>query len=277
MPTLSGRFARVACWLVCLLFAGTGPCGSATTENPFPDIASAYLVKRDGAVLWQQSAEQRLPPASLTKLMTALLILERGELTRIVSVHPLAAAATGSQVGLRADEQLSVSDLLAATLIASANDACRALAIDYSGDEAGFVAQMNRRVVELGLKNTQFVNACGHDAPGQYASASDLATIAEAALRHRVFSEMVSTRSLRISVRNPARQIELNTSNALLGRYPGASGVKTGFTAKAGKCLLARAERDGQEVLLVLLNAPDRWWSAHDVLERAFAIGADAQ
>lgn len=135
---------------------------------------------------------------------------------------------------------------------------------------------MNRRAIDLGLADTHFTNACGHDAPGHYSSVRDLAVLAEQALGHAEIARLVARRELTIAVDQPPRQILLNTSNALLGRYPGAIGVKSGFTPGAGKCLVALAERDGQRVLLVLLDAPDRWWSASDVFDRAFAEPVDA-
>ena len=263
--------------LSCLLLTATGHAAAAAPGNPFADIAGSYLVKQDGATLWAQSADRHMPPASLTKLMTALLVLENGALDRIVVVSLAAAAETGARIGLRAGERLSADDLLAAMLIASANDACHALASDLAGNEADFVERMNARAGTLGLRNTRFANACGHDANGQYSSAEDLATIAEEALGHARFVELVATKSAQIRTSGGARQFQLKTSNALLGRYPGVLGIKTGYTPAAGKCLVALAERNGRRVLLVLLNAPDRWWSASDVFDRAFAASTDAQ
>jgi serine-type D-Ala-D-Ala carboxypeptidase (penicillin-binding protein 5/6) len=261
--------------MLCLLLAGAVHASPALPENPFPHIAGSYLVKHDGVLLWAESADRRMPPASLAKLMTALLVLENGNLERSVVVSRAAAAETGSRIGLRAGERLVADDLLAAMLIASANDACHALASDLAGSEGEFVTRMNARAEALGLRNTKFANACGHDAAGQYSTAADLAVIAEQDLAYPRFVELVAMQSARI-VADGGRRFELKTSNALLGRYPGVSGVKTGFTPAAGKCLVALAERNGRRVLLVLLDAPDRWWSASDVLDRAFSA-ADAR
>ncbi len=262
--------------LLCLLLTSVAPAAKSVPENPFPTIASSYLVIQDGKTLWAQSPDLRLPPASLTKLMTALLVMEAGALDRIVVVDRAAAAETGTRIGLRVGDRLSADALLSAMLISSANDACHALASDLAGSELEFVKRMNARVLELGLVNTKFANACGHDAQGQYASAEDLAVIAELDLGFARFVELVAMPSAEIMGADGGRRFTLKASNALLGRYAGISGVKTGFTPAAGKCLVALAERKGRRVLLVLLNAPDRWWSASDVFDRAFADLSDA-
>ena len=134
-------------------------------------------MKRDGRVLWARHPQAHHAPASLAKMMTALLVLEHGHLEEVVSVSRAASRETGSRIRLRAGEQLRVQDLLAATIVASANDACRALA-DYLGP-IDFVARMNERAAELRLDDTHFVDPCGHDRAGQYSTAEDLARLAE--------------------------------------------------------------------------------------------------
>lgn len=239
--------------------------------SPVPVEASAYLVKTDGAVLWEKAADARLPPASLTKIMTALLVLEDYDPRAVVTVRPGAVAETGSRIALRKGERMTQENLLAATLIQSANDACHALAEHAAGSEARFVERMNRRAREWGLRDTHFVNACGHDSAGHYSSARDLAALAERALRQPVFTRLMAMVSLNIATVDGRRRFSLENHNALIGRYPGASGVKTGYTPRAGKCLVALANRDGKNALLVLLNAPNRWWDAVDMLDRALS------
>ena len=146
--------------LACLLLlVSAGPAAAA--ENPFPSVASAYLVKIQGRTVWAGGASRRLPPASLTKIMTALLVLETGRPDDVVTVSRAAARETGTRLGLRVGERLTVTDLLTATLVRSANDACRALADWREGSEARFVRLMNRRASALGLRDTHFANACG--------------------------------------------------------------------------------------------------------------------
>jgi D-alanyl-D-alanine carboxypeptidase (penicillin-binding protein 5/6) len=267
------RAVRLAAALLAAVSFGLVP-GTHAADDAFPRIGAAYLVAAHGQVLWARNAERRVAPASLTKIMTALLVLERERPDDVAAVGHAAAAETGSRLGLAAGELLRVSDLLAAALIASANDACHALADWHSGSERAFVEQMNRRAARLGLRATRFANACGHDASGHYSSARDLAALTEAALRHPAFAALVARASHTVHTVDGRRRFTLTNSNALIGRFPGAIGVKSGYTRKAGKCVIALAERDGVRVLLVLLDAPNRWWDAHGVLERAFATVA---
>lgn len=265
------RGAQPCAWLAALLVALAGAGRAAAPEAPFPGGAAAYWLEKDGSPLWTHDADRALPPASLTKLMTALLFVEsRTPLSTSVPVSAEAAHETGSRLGLRAGEEMSAGDLLAATLVASANDACVALADRVAGSEAQFVAAMNRRARELGLAHTHFANACGHDAPEHLSSARDLAALAKAAMREAPIASLVRVVSRRVATRG-GRHWKLENKNEIIGRYPGAVGVKSGFTPAAGKCLVAQAERNGATVLLVVLNAPNRWWDSVALLDRAFA------
>jgi serine-type D-Ala-D-Ala carboxypeptidase (penicillin-binding protein 5/6) len=184
-------------------------------------------------------------------MMTALLFVEsRLPFDGVATISPNAARATGTRLKLRAGEQMRAADLLAATLLVSANDACLALAEHTAGSKDQFNAAMNRRAKELGLTNSNFTNPCGHDEPKHRSSARDLAEISAKTIGGRTF--------------------KLENSNELLGRYTGALGVKTGYTPGAGNCLIAMAERNGLTVSLVVLNAPNRWWESVAVLDRAF-------
>lgn len=270
------------------------------TPDPFPQVARAYWVQADivsphtdlatettkistpsSNVLWARQPDLRLPPASLTKLMTALLVVESSTAKDVVTVDAATKRETGTRLGLRPGEQYSVEDLLAATLIHSANDACHALSAHIAGSESHFVARMNRRARELGLKNTRFTNACGHDAQGHYSSARDLAALAQRVLHYPRLLSLIDRTEMSITamtatptmptMRNTRRSFLLKTTNALLGRYDGVLGMKTGYTPKAGKCLIAYAIRGQRQVLLVMLNAPNRWWDAVDILDLAFS------
>jgi D-alanyl-D-alanine carboxypeptidase (penicillin-binding protein 5/6) len=238
-------------------------------DDPYPWIASAYVVKRDGVLLWAGQPDARLAPASLAKLMTALLALERGRLEEPVTVGRGVLQATGTRIGLKPGERLSAGDLLTATVVRSANDACRALA-DHIGGKL-FVQAMNQRAAALGLANTRFADPCGHDRDGQYSSAADLVRLAEEVMRHDEYLRLARLERATIRTLDGGRSFALRSTNALLGRYPGAIGLKTGHTEGAGNCLVALAERDGVRVLAVLLNAPNRWWNAAGLLDRAFS------
>ena len=249
---------------VACLAAGT----ARAVDDPYPWIAAAYVVKRDGVLLWAGQPDAKLAPASLAKMMTALIALERGRLKEPVTVGRGVLQATGTRIGLKPGERLSAADLLTATVVRSANDACRALADHIDGK--AFIQGMNDRATALGLVNTRFADPCGHDREGQYTSAADLALLAEQVMRHGEYLRLA--RLERATLRTlDGRSFTLRNTNALLGRYPGAIGLKTGHTEGAGNCLVALAERDGVRVLAVLLNAPNRWWNAVGLLDRAFA------
>lgn len=245
-------------------------CLAHAVEDRFPRVAEAYLVKRDDTLLWAGGADARLPPASLAKMMTALLALERGRLDEIVTVRRSALQATGTRIGLRPGEKLRARHLLAATVVRSANDACRALADHVGETTAGFVAIMNRRAASMGMANTHFADPCGHDRDGQYSTAADLLRLAEQVMRHEEYLRLARIASMTISTADGGRTFQIHNTNALIGRYSGAIGLKTGYTERAGNCLVALAEREGVRVLVVMLNAPNRWWNAAGLLDRAF-------
>lgn len=256
-----------------LLLTGLWCCsllaGAAPQPDPFPQVARSYLVEVDGEVLWEKQTAQRLPPASLTKLMTVLLVLEQNQLQTTVNIGKAATRETGSRLHLKKNERFLVQDLLAATLMQSANDACHALADHVLGSEAAFVKLMNRRAQELGLSDTHFQNACGHDAPRHLSTATDLARLAHELLKHpEVITITSQTKSSITSTEGNSYKV--SNKNALIGRYPGALGLKTGYTPSAGKCLIAYAKRKDKEVLLVMLHGQDRWWDAVDILDLAF-------
>lgn len=268
------RAGRRLLLIVACSLAGL-PSAPAATTDPFSGLADAYLVQVGDRDLWAGRADERLPPASLTKIMTALLVLEDYRPAQIVTVSQDAAAATGS-LKLRAGDRLSVEALLAATLIASANNACTALAEYGAGSVAAFVAKMNQRALALGLADTHFANPCGFDAADHYSSARDLARLARAALAHAEFVALVARVETTIATADGKRSFHIRNRNALIGTYAPAIGVKTGHTAKAGNCLIALAQKGDARVLLVMLNARRRWWDAIGIIENAFDESARA-
>jgi D-alanyl-D-alanine carboxypeptidase (penicillin-binding protein 5/6) len=256
-------------WLPALLLL-LGQAGEAiAVEDRYPSLADAYLVEVGEQPLWAGGTEKQLPPASLTKLMTALLVLEdyRPEEWAVVSAH--AAGADGSRLGLRAGTRIRVDQLLAATLVRSANDACLTLAEHYGRNEAAFVERMNRRAQELGLRDTHFQNPCGFDAPGHYSSVRDMVSLARHDMRFPVFAGTVMNKELVITD-GAGKRYPIRNTNALVGTYPGAIGVKSGYTSQAGRCVVALVERKGVQVWLVMFNARNRWWDAVGVVENAF-------
>jgi D-alanyl-D-alanine carboxypeptidase (penicillin-binding protein 5/6) len=250
--------------------------GALAQPDPFPKVASAYVVQANGRLLWERQAQRRLPPASLTKLMTVLLVLDDYQPRAEVQISHLAAKESGTRLGVRQGQRFHVEDLLAAALLNSDNDACHALADHVAGSQERFVHKMNQRAQQLGMRNTHFANACGHDAVNHYSTAHDLALLAHALLKKPLVVELAARPSAQFSSLDGKDRYQVENKNALIGRYPGALGLKTGYTPRAGKCLIAYARRDGDEVLLVLLNAGDRWWDAVDILDMAFVQAKQA-
>ncbi|MEI8014112.1 MAG: D-alanyl-D-alanine carboxypeptidase family protein [Nitrospira sp.] len=226
--------------------------------KPSIKASALYMVElKSGRVLLEKDPARRLPPASLTKIMTALIALESAPLQEVVKIDRRALSHPSS-LKFQAGEEFLLRDLLTAMLVSSANDACEAVAWHVGGDAGKFVTIMNERARTLGLKNTHFANACGFDAPGHYSTAADLAKLTEQALQQPVFSMMVRTIVRDIASVNGKRQVSLHSTNELL-LDPDVNGVKTGYTSKAGRCLIASMFKDGHRLLLVGLNVKDRW------------------
>lgn len=260
------RVARLTLGLWLLAFAAP----AVSQPDPFPQVADSYLVEIDGAAVWARHTDKHLPPASLTKLMTALLVLEHDQPDETVSVTADATRETGSRLGLKAGERFRLHDLLAAALLPSANDACQALADHLAGNETRFVARMNQRAQQLDMHDTHFTNACGHDEAKHHSTAHDLALLAHELLRHAELLALTAQQEQQIATLDGARRYTLRNKNALIGRYDGALGLKTGYTPNAGKCLVAYAKRGEHTVLLIMLHGQDRWWDAADILDLAF-------
>jgi D-alanyl-D-alanine carboxypeptidase (penicillin-binding protein 5/6) len=218
--------------------------------------ARAYLVENPvtGEVLVQHGAWARAPIASLTKLMTVLVTLDRARWNDVVRVRSDAAQVGESTVNLRAGERLTIGDLVKAALIQSANDAADALAEYVShGDQKAFVALMNDKARQLGLNGTHFVRPDGLDAPGHYSTAHDVTTLAQVAMRDPRIRSVVRQRTATI-----AGHRHLHTWNDLLGVFRGLYGVKTGHTAAAGWCEVAAVRRNGVTLYTTVLGSPDR-------------------
>ena len=239
--------------------------------KPSIKAAALYLVElKSGRVLLEKDAARRLPPASLTKIMTALVALESAPLQQVVKIDSRALVHPSS-LKFQAGEEFLLRDLLTAMLVSSANDACEAIAWHVGGNADRFVATMNERARALGLKNTHFANACGFDAPGHYSTAADLAKLTEQALQEPVFSMMVRTIVRDIASVDGKRQMSLHSTNELL-LDPDVNGVKTGYTSNAGRCLIASMFKDGHRLLLVGLNVMDEWEQATRLLRYGQAV-----
>jgi D-alanyl-D-alanine carboxypeptidase (penicillin-binding protein 5/6) len=230
--------------------------------------AHSILLKElnSGRVLYEHESAKRLSPASLTKIMSALVILERGRLEDLVTVSPTAARAHKIHLRLKPGQVFRLEDLLKGMLIMSANDACLAAVEHVGGDEPQFVALMNAKANALGLSDTHFSNACGFDHPNHYSTAEDLARLSIIALEQPTFRQLVREERAIIMPINGTHAHVLHNTNRLLGRIPGVEGVKTGFTSKAGRCLIAKVSQNGSDLLLVILNSNRRWNTAMSLI-----------
>ena len=242
----------------------------ATDQSPPWRTAPAHgiLLKElnSGRVLYEHDAGKRMSPASLTKIMSALVILEKGQLDDLVTISPNAARAHKTHLRVKAGQVFRLEDLLKAMLIMSANDACLAAVEHVGGDEAQFVTLMNAKAAALGLADTHFSNGCGFDNPDHYSTAEDLATLSVMALDQPIFRQLVREERAIITPVNGQHAYVLHTTNRLLGRIPGVEGIKTGFTSKAGRCLIAKVSQNGSDLLLVILNSKRRWNTATNLI-----------
>ena len=226
---------------------------------------SAILIEADtGEVIFEKNSHERLPMASTTKIMTALVALENGDCDKKISVSPKACGIEGSSIYLTAGEKLTLEDLLYALMLESANDAAAAIAYEISGGIDEFAALMNKKAVELGLSDTHFTNPHGLDNEAHYTTASDLAKLTAHAMKNDRFRKIVSTYKYQIPMNGDGVRVLLNHNKLLIG-------VKTGFTKRSGRCLVSAAERDGVSVIAVTLNAPDDWNDHLSMLGLGFA------
>ncbi len=254
-------------------YADTANSGVPPVEITAP---SAILIERiSGEVLFEKNADEVMPPASVTKIMTLLLAVEAIEegklsLEDMVGVSENANSMGGKQIWLEVGEEMSVNDLIKATAISSANDAAVALGDAVAGSESTFIALMNERAKELGMENTTFLNASGLDAPGHMSTSRDIAIMSKELLSHPMIIDY--TTIWMDSLRN-GKTLLVNT-NKLVRFYEGTTGLKTGTTNSAGYCLSASAERGGLSLIAVVMgdkNSEERFTSARTLLDYGFA------
>jgi D-alanyl-D-alanine carboxypeptidase (penicillin-binding protein 5/6) len=229
-----------------------GSSATLTAQAPGITAPAGYLMTADGKVLWARLPDQRRAMASLTKVMTALVVLDETVPSRVVTVTAAATAVGESVAGIQAGDRLTVQQLLEAMLVKSGNEAATALAIDVGGSVGGFAKLMNEKAAALGLKDTHFANPHGLDQSGHYTSARDLAALGAHAMRDPRFRAIVAKR--RITLTGKAGRRTLDATDVLLGKLEGAEGIKTGFTRKAGYSFLGAVKRGGIELISVILG-----------------------
>lgn len=225
-----------------------------TSVSPYIDATAALVMEAgSGRVLYSKNPTVRKSIASTTKIMTAIIALEKGDPEDVVTISCKAAGTWGSSLNLGAGQKYTLLELLYGMLMNSGNDAAVAIAEHIGGSVEAFADMMNSKARELGAANTVYVTPHGLDAPGQYSTAYDLAIITRYALKNPIFARIVATNRSSI----PGRQ--LYNTNELLELYPGADGVKTGYTGQAGRCLVASATRNGMRIISVVLGSPTRY------------------
>jgi D-alanyl-D-alanine carboxypeptidase (penicillin-binding protein 5/6) len=266
--------------VVLALFIGVLPLGAQAVEMDIPAKSALLMDVATGKVLYEQNPNEALPPASVTKVMTMLLIMEAVDQGRIewddmVTASEAAAAKGGSQIYLKVGETMTVTDMVKSIAVSSANDCACAMAEHIAGSEAGFVELMNNRAAELGMNDTHFVNCTGLDdepnAAEHLTSAHDIAIMSRELLSNHPDIKKFTTIWMD-TVRNGT--FGLSNTNKLVRFYSGATGLKTGFTAKAGYCLSASASRDGMELIAVVMGSEtskDRFAACKQLLDYGFA------
>jgi serine-type D-Ala-D-Ala carboxypeptidase (penicillin-binding protein 5/6) len=229
--------------------------------SPILDAKGIIVMDRKtGKILFENNAHQRMPIASITKLMTILIILEENNLNDIVTISSNAANVEGSQMYLQAGEQISVEKLLNGALIGSANDGALSLAEYNAGTVEAFVEKMNKRALELGLINTKFSNPIGLDSPNNYSSPYDIAKLGNFIYNSEFVQQAANTKEMEVKSESGKFTHKLENTNDLLDSYLGIKGLKTGKTDAAGLCLIGVSENSQEnEIITVVLNSPDRF------------------
>lgn len=265
------------CFLMIMPLSVTAFAQNNTLTDSLTAKSVVLMEMSSGEILLSKNPDEKLPPASITKIMTMLLVMEaldsgKIKLDDIVTTSKNASSKGGSQIWLKEGEQMTVNDMLKATAIGSANDACTALGEHIAGGETEFVAMMNKRAKELGMNNTNFENPSGLDdtTENHYSTARDVAIMSCELMKHEKIKEYTTV--WMDSLRNG--ETELVNTNRLVRFYEGTTGVKTGTTSKAGYCVSASAKRDGMELVAVVLgsdNSTERFEDAKKLLNWGFA------
>jgi len=252
-------------------------CCLMSTATFADEIRSRSVVVMDvstGEMLYAKNPDLRLPPASTTKLMTAIIALENANLSDVVTISRNASHVSPHKAGLKEGDKITVEQLLYAALLDSANDAAVALSEVVAGSETKFVTLMNRKALAIGAVNTKFINSSGLPGPSQYTTAYDLAKIMSYALQYQKLKEIIGTRVAEISTEN-GDSIFLRNTNRLLWSEEDQVGGKTGYTRKAMHCFVCAAERENATVIVVILGSPSRdvlWRESETLISKGFEV-----
>lgn len=247
---------------------------SHISKDVMPDVSmkAGLLADNNGSILWSRSLDERRAMASITKIMTAIVALDNSKPEDIVTIPHMSVTVGESSAGLREGQQISMSDLIKALMVKSGNDAAIAIATHVSGSTDAFVKQMNAKAKELGMTGTHFTNPHGLDQAGHYTTARDIAIMARYAMKFESFNSVVSQKKVTIGTGKYRHTVE--NTNLLLIQYPGANGIKTGWTDNAGYCVVGSAQRNGLTLYAVVLGTQyelTRFGDAKRLLDFGFA------
>nr|WP_306438805.1 D-alanyl-D-alanine carboxypeptidase family protein [Longirhabdus pacifica] len=232
---------------------------------------SAVLIDvTSGRVLYERNADKRMRIASLTKVMTAIVAIEHGDLSDKVTVSRNAEGVEGSSIYLQTGDEMSLEHLLYGLMLRSGNDAAVAIAEHVGGSLDGFVYLMNEKATELGMENSTFKNPHGLDADGHLSTSKDVAKLTAYALKNEAFQNIVKTKSVRVPDPEEDWDMIWRNKNKMLSRYEGSDGVKTGYTVSARRCLISSATRNNQQLAVVTLNDPNDWVDHANLLNYGF-------
>ena len=271
------RVCMTLFFLAVMLFPSFLPAQSRDESMPLQVPIGSCIVKEIGCptVLMAKDIDRPVSPASLTKILTCIMAIESGRLEENVLITQESTMVEPSKAGFKQGDEIRLVDLVKAAMVNSSNDAAFAIAIHLYGNVDSFVAAMNYKARRIGMKNSRFTNPAGFDKDiyaGNISTADDLLRLTEYAVRNPVFNQ-IARLDQAVFVEQTTRKVySLKTHNKLLDKYPYAVGIKTGYTTKAGRCLIARAIKNNKDILLVMLNAKtDRWNVAVNLFDTAFS------
>ncbi|MBN7574330.1 MULTISPECIES: D-alanyl-D-alanine carboxypeptidase family protein [Clostridium] len=248
----------IALILICTQIICIDANAKSKSNNLRVNARSAIaLDKESHAVLFEQNAYEIVPMASTTKILTSLIAIEQGNLDKKVVISKKAASIRGSTVGYKENEEITLRELVFGLMFKSGNDAAIAIAEELGGSIEGFAEIMNHYARGIGILDSHFESPHGLDSSKHYSSAYDLAILTAKGMDYDLFREVVGSKQISKEKYNFTR--DYNNINKILWRIPGANGVKTGYTGQAGKCLVSSINNNGKDVIIVVLNCPDRW------------------
>ncbi|MGI6161331.1 MAG: D-alanyl-D-alanine carboxypeptidase family protein [Christensenellales bacterium] len=256
-------------FFVALLY-NNGIAKAAVIEPSVQAQAAVMMEASSRRVLYQKNSHQRMPMASTTKIMTAIVAIENGNLQDTITVSENASGIEGSSIWLEVGERMTLSDMLYGLMLSSGNDAAVAIAEHIGGSVDGFIDMMNSKAIDIGAEDTVFMNPNGLHDDNHFTTAYDLALISCYAMENNVFAEIVSSQYKNISWEGHQWERSLRNKNKILWQYEGGNGVKTGYTKAAGRCLVSAALRDEMQIVTVALNCPDMFIQSMNLLDYGF-------